>query len=261
MKNIRQTYNDLNRHLNEQLGFLKRSAASYDTGYQDEAKRLAVSIRVLVHDTERSISLLTQLNMKDILFLDTSIPDKPGNILPYCGLIQMAFGPSGALYLPFLDDPNPDGPARKSTFNDWWDLPVFRTGENRILSRKDLILIISNQDGGAHVDPSLNETYAELTRGPGMMWIYEGEKESYKVRPPELAAVRQIAHEVIKTLDPAYKAHPVVPHGYNLMAGASIKIGSGDSENPTISSMEKKIGRNERCPCGSGKKYKKCHGK
>ena len=24
---------------------------------------------------------------------------------------------------------------------------------------------------------------------------------------------------------------------------------------------EKKVGRNEPCPCGSGKKYKKCHGK
>jgi preprotein translocase subunit SecA len=24
---------------------------------------------------------------------------------------------------------------------------------------------------------------------------------------------------------------------------------------------EKKIGRNEPCPCGSGKKYKQCHGK
>jgi len=23
---------------------------------------------------------------------------------------------------------------------------------------------------------------------------------------------------------------------------------------------DKKIGRNEPCPCGSGKKYKKCHG-
>ena len=24
---------------------------------------------------------------------------------------------------------------------------------------------------------------------------------------------------------------------------------------------DKKVGRNEQCPCGSGKKYKKCHGK
>ncbi len=25
--------------------------------------------------------------------------------------------------------------------------------------------------------------------------------------------------------------------------------------------IEKKIARNEPCPCGSGKKYKQCHGK
>ena len=25
--------------------------------------------------------------------------------------------------------------------------------------------------------------------------------------------------------------------------------------------VEKKVGRNDPCPCGSGKKYKKCHGK
>ena len=25
--------------------------------------------------------------------------------------------------------------------------------------------------------------------------------------------------------------------------------------------VEKKVGRNEPCPCGSGKKYKSCHGK
>jgi len=25
--------------------------------------------------------------------------------------------------------------------------------------------------------------------------------------------------------------------------------------------VEKKVGRNEPCPCGSGKKYKQCHGK
>ena len=26
------------------------------------------------------------------------------------------------------------------------------------------------------------------------------------------------------------------------------------------SSMGRKVGRNDRCPCGSTKKYKKCHG-
>jgi preprotein translocase subunit SecA len=31
-------------------------------------------------------------------------------------------------------------------------------------------------------------------------------------------------------------------------------------ENSTVVKKEKKIGRNDPCPCGSGKKYKKCHG-
>jgi len=29
----------------------------------------------------------------------------------------------------------------------------------------------------------------------------------------------------------------------------------------TFVRQEKKVGRNEPCPCGSGKKYKHCHGK
>ena len=35
-------------------------------------------------------------------------------------------------------------------------------------------------------------------------------------------------------------------------------IRPGQKQQPV--SVEKKVGRNEPCPCGSGKKYKKCHG-
>jgi len=36
----------------------------------------------------------------------------------------------------------------------------------------------------------------------------------------------------------------------------------GDSpDNVTVRREGKKTGRNDPCPCGSGKKYKKCHGK
>jgi len=33
-----------------------------------------------------------------------------------------------------------------------------------------------------------------------------------------------------------------------------------DKEITSIDKSEKKIGRNEKCPCGSGKKFKHCHG-
>ena len=39
---------------------------------------------------------------------------------------------------------------------------------------------------------------------------------------------------------------------------------SGGNRPPvkqTPVSVEKKIGRNDTCPCGSGKKFKQCHGK
>lgn len=38
-------------------------------------------------------------------------------------------------------------------------------------------------------------------------------------------------------------------------------IGAGDgSANNSVASKKEEVGRNDPCPCGSGKKYKKCHG-
>ena len=37
-------------------------------------------------------------------------------------------------------------------------------------------------------------------------------------------------------------------------------LSSGKQEPQTIKRREAKVGRNDPCPCGSGKKYKKCHG-
>jgi len=37
-------------------------------------------------------------------------------------------------------------------------------------------------------------------------------------------------------------------------------VGGGVMEKPQQVVRKEKIGRNDPCPCGSGKKYKKCHG-
>ena len=41
---------------------------------------------------------------------------------------------------------------------------------------------------------------------------------------------------------------------------AAMTAGQGDKSKPAPVHVEKKVGRNEPCPCGSGKKYKNCHG-
>ena len=38
------------------------------------------------------------------------------------------------------------------------------------------------------------------------------------------------------------------------------RAGGGDTSQPTQRRTGEKVGRNDPCPCGSGKKYKKCHG-
>ena len=42
---------------------------------------------------------------------------------------------------------------------------------------------------------------------------------------------------------------------------AAAAAGQGDKSKPAPIQVEKKVGRNDPCPCGSGKKYKHCHGK
>ncbi len=42
---------------------------------------------------------------------------------------------------------------------------------------------------------------------------------------------------------------------------AARNAGSGDRSRPAPVHVEKKVGRNDPCPCGSGKKFKQCHGR
>jgi len=46
------------------------------------------------------------------------------------------------------------------------------------------------------------------------------------------------------------------------MAAKAAAAGVSRKAKPeTFKRVEEKVGRNAPCPCGSGKKYKQCHGK
>ena len=74
---------DLEADLAEQLQFLASSSRAFDQGDLAEAKRIALVIRVLVHDTAMSHSLLAQLGIKDSLAWADSAPviDNDPNIV------------------------------------------------------------------------------------------------------------------------------------------------------------------------------------
>ena len=47
----------------------------------------------------------------------------------------------------------------------------------------------------------------------------------------------------------------------NLNIVVSSEAEKKDKKDPIVEKkLEKKVGRNEKCPCGSGKKFKHCHG-
>ena len=61
----RQSNDELMSHLKEQINFLINSSKSFDKGNEAEAKRLANHLRILLHDTKNSTSLLEQLGKKN----------------------------------------------------------------------------------------------------------------------------------------------------------------------------------------------------
>jgi hypothetical protein len=239
--------------LAEQLRFLAASAQSYDNGFEGEAKRLAVAIRVLVHETKTSHSLLGQVGKRDAMFWDAAVGNESGNVATYGGLVFTQLSEGAARYVAMLDGVPT---SRQVPFEDWWNASVFAAPGGISLSRKDLVLAAANQDGGAHVDPSLDEAYASLSRD-NLMGAFVGERGSERPMPgPESAAIRQIAHEVLKTVIPGYRKNST---SKGFIFGQPTLSREPITTAPVAAPVPK-VGRNEKCPCGSGKKFKKCHG-
>lgn len=54
---------------------VEKSANDFDQGEEIEAKRMATTLRILLHDTKNCKSLLGLLDMKSMSFYDTSMED------------------------------------------------------------------------------------------------------------------------------------------------------------------------------------------
>ncbi len=205
MKKVKQTEDELLGHLKDQMEFLMSSSDSYDNGFIGEAKRLAVIIRVLLHDTDKSTSLLTQLGKKNVGFYDTCIDYNPHNLLAHMGLIMVKMSTGiGSEYIAPLDRPSPKRMKGKVSFDDWWGKMVFKDSKGSIFTRGDLIKTVANREGGAHVDPKLDEDYVNLSKYNSLGWkcvVRKGDVITQAdMGNPVFPSIRQIAHEVVKTL-------------------------------------------------------------
>lgn len=266
MPSIPQSQAQLNTLFNEELEFLELSADSFDNGFKAEAKRMAVTARVLLHDTKNSTSLLTLLNKKTIDFVDSAKPYDDKFEFAHAGLVLQHIGKDKVTTIPSLDC---ELTTRIIKFDDWWNGVVLTDDNKNEFSRKDIVTTLANKDGGAHVDPTLDKKYVDLKEGESIGWRISDNVvgKDAPLTDQVTVSMRQITHELLKTLKPSYTCKQKTPGGGSVIFESQMIIGSSSTmpkqtdknltkKRPQVGST--KVGRNDPCACGSGKKYKKC---
>jgi len=264
MPTISRTTKELEALLDEQLEFLDASGRAFDSGFSGEIKRLATAVRVLVHDTANSTSLLTLLGRKAGSFLDSADPYDDENLMPHSSLVTLHVYPNrveAAAHFNELIN------QHFVSFDEWWDGIVLVDDRREEFSRKDICLYLANKEGGAHVDARIDEKFERLRKANAAGWIMEGDPaKTIHAGDHVPATMRQIAHELLKSFRPDYAYAPSPPPERQLsLRGMSMKQGGPEdfAHYPNLRKGRpivdgKKVGRNDPCPCKSGKKYKKC---
>lgn len=215
--------------LREQVDFLEDSGDAFDRGKEHEAKRISAHVRVLLHDTRTTTSLLQQMGVKDsIRFLDTAreAPPPGRRILRpgwSYGLVGVQINERDARHYPNLGG-DLEGRRGAVGFADWWTRVVAHDVQGREFTREQIVLWMANKDGGAHVDPRLPDEYVglldESSLGSGIGLPAEGDalaplvsslgpvqrpSDAISIPPTPLGnflvcTVRQIGYEVAATI-------------------------------------------------------------
>ena len=178
------------KHLIRQLDFIKRSCDSYDSGFHDEAIRIAQTIRVLLHDTKASTSLLALMQKKNIKLLttckDDPLPDSL--VMMDCVSVMTIDG-----IKPCLSE---SGFAKEIPIDEWWRQVVLVTGPKQKHSRQSIILATANKDGGAHIDENITPDFKTLKAG---FWTFEHGTSSKELTDYHFFAIRQFGYEIINS--------------------------------------------------------------
>lgn len=182
-------------HLKRQLGFIQKSCEAYDAGDDAEALRIAIALRVLIHQTTNSDSLLNQMGIRNTIKLLSTIKSIPAtngiadgiSVLSQKGnrLVQAPLGSSGRHDLVAVED--------------WWNQSVF-SRQNQIITRKDMVLLGANKDGGAHIDEKINNKGKFLREGG--FWtngVING--RSIDMGDFHLVGLRQFGYETLNSPD------------------------------------------------------------
>ena len=184
-------------YLRRELNFLWYASRIFDEGYEEIAVKMAVSVRILMHDTRQSTSLFTQLEAP-VQVLST-VPTYPpiGQAFLFVGTLSSV---GGAKQVPILD--GHQNQHHLLPWQEWWTEPVYALRELGHFSRRDLVLPAANKDGGAHVDLNkIPESYDVLRKGVARRPGTETNDDAPELTNNQYPDLRQIAHELLRSPD------------------------------------------------------------
>ena len=216
-KRVQRPKDELKRELIEQLQLLRHSCQAFDSGLEAVGKHISLSLRVLLHDHQQSRALLDQLGFRSGRYLTSVPPLNPRNLATECNLVVVQASSAGARYLPSIAMGGGPFPLQPIPFVNWWNDPVLKDNRGRTFCRRELVLNVADTDGGAHVDPKLEEAYMAISRENSLGWFFGNDSMTSAVEGrPELACMRQIAYEVLNTAQRfvsefSQYAQPVIP--------------------------------------------------
>lgn len=160
---------ELEQHLLSQIGYLQRSIGDFDGGQVDEYRRLALTIRVLAHESRTSRSLLGQLGLRGEIRA-YSPPVNPNNLMTEFTVAGTRLTDVGIGYFPVLK--SAAAISRLVSFDAWWTEAIIVDSERNELSRRDIVRAVADQDGGAHVDSDLDPVYHALAKLNSLGWTF-----------------------------------------------------------------------------------------
>ncbi|XXQ53866.1 hypothetical protein ACA040_002548 [Xenophilus aerolatus] len=197
---FKRSKEELLGELAEQIRLLVDYCAAFDAGRTHFAKPISTTLQILLYGTQgRSLCLLHQLGLRQERFYDTAPPLSEG-LSPQCQLaaIHVDTANMRGSYVPMLSG---TGRSELVAFSDWWNTPVVRDAKARTFSRLEIVKTLRDQDGGAHLDGELLESFADFKSGAYSGWKLRHKGELKAIAHPHLACIRQIAHETILSIE------------------------------------------------------------
>lgn len=138
------------------------------------------------------------------MFFNSGYSYDEKNLMGHQGLVEMRLNDRYSGYAPILGQLNIE---KLVDFDTWWNAIVLSDTRKNTFSRADVVKMLANKDGGAHVDPCLPKAYADISRHRGLGFTLETDESSEPALKIEAHTVRQICHELFLSYQEFQKAY------------------------------------------------------